>query len=235
MTTVPHPQLASPQRDATCHPRRRALSLAGARRLPSLLLAILLGAGGCATIRVTDPGRTASEQFLLTVATTRAIDQLASAALRDRTVYVDPTFLTAATQPASEHSFLIGELRARLLMAGVRLVPRREEAQVTLEVRSGGVGIDRYAYLIGIPALYFGNSNGTVAGPGNIPLATPEIAIVKTIKQRGYAGVAFVAYWNDTGELVAASGPYVGRTLREDYWFFGYGPRTVGNIPPAEK
>ena len=65
--------------------------------------------------------------------------------------------------------------------------------------------------------------------------ATPELAIVKTTRQRGYAAVAFVAYWNDTGELVANSGPFIGRTEREDFWFFGLGPRTVGTIPPAEQ
>jgi len=46
--------------------------------------------------------------------------------------------------------------------------------------------------------------------------------------------VAYIAYWADSGEVVAASGPFVGRTIRDDYWFFGYGPRTIGNIPPAQ-
>ena len=40
--------------------------------------------------------------------------------------------------------------------------------------------------------------------------------------------MAFVAYWADSGEIVGASGPYIGRTQRKDFWFFGFGPRTVG-------
>jgi hypothetical protein len=185
---------------------------------------------GCATIRVTDPARTATEQFLMTEAAARAIEQLSANALRDRLVYIDSTYLSV-----SEQQFLLGELRYRLLASGVRLVPTRDAAQVVLEARSGGVGIDRHDYLLGIPAIVL--SQGSTAGPtaGGVPLITPEIAIIKNIKQQGYASVAFVAYWANSGELIASSGPFIGRTLREDYFFFGTGPRTVGNIPTTEQ
>ena len=93
-------------------------------------------------------------------------------------------------------------------------------------------GVYRYDQLIGIPSILFSGSANAV---GSAPFATPELAIVKSTRQKGYASVAFVAYWNDTGELISSSGPFLGRTLREDFWFFGTGPRTVGNIPPTEK
>lgn len=201
---------------------------------PALIAAILLLLScSCATIRTTDPPRTATEQFLVSTAATRAVDQLASTALRDRKVFIDPTFFITDV-PTQDQSFLLGELRAKLLTSGVRLAQDRADAQVILEVRSGGLGIDRYEYLLGIPSVYLvGNPGGNSSG--GVPLATPELAIVKTTRQRGYAGVAFVAYWSDTGELIASSGPFVGQTYRSDYWFFGIGPKTVGNIPPAEK
>ena len=44
-----------------------------------------------------------------------------------------------------------------------------------------------------------------------------------------------MAYVAKTGELIAASGPFVGRTQREDFWIFGTGPRTLGDIPPVER
>lgn len=195
--------------------------------LPVVLL--LLGAGGCATIRTTDPPRTATEQFLLSGAAARAIEQLSSESLRDRKVFIDTTFL-GSSQTANEYAFLIGELRAKLLLSGIRLVPKREEAQVLLELRSGGLGIDRLEFLLGIPSLYLPQ-----ATQSTVPIATPELAIVKSTKQRGYASVAYVAYWADTGEVVAHSGPFIGRTVREDWWILGTGPRTIGNIPPAQK
>lgn len=196
-------------------------------------LLVGLGCVSCASIRVTDPGRTATEQFLISTAATRAIDQLSATALRDRKVYVDSTYLFAGVA-SNDQSFLVGELRAKLMTNGVRLVPNREDAQIILEVRSGGLSIDRTDYLLGLPALYLQNYSG-ISSAGNQPISTPELAIVKDTKQHGFASVAFVAYWYGTGELVASSGPFVGRTAREDFWFMGVGPRTVGNIPPTEK
>jgi hypothetical protein len=109
-------------------------------------LAIL--ATGCATIRTTDPPHTATEQFLLTGAAQAAVEQLSADALRDRIVFIDTTYLTTAWQTAPELSFMIGEFRARLLKGGARLAPTRDKAQIVLEVRSNGVGIDRLEFLL---------------------------------------------------------------------------------------
>jgi hypothetical protein len=177
--------------------------------------------------RVTDPQRTATEQFLLSQAAVEAVARLSFDPLRGRRVWVDDRYFAAADAP-----FVLGQLRAKMLIDGLRLVEEREEAQVVLEVRSGGVGIDRYDYLLGIPAIAL-TQNNTAAG--EVPLLTPELAIFKNLRQRAYASVAFVAYWTDSGELISRSGPFVGRTIREDYWIFGTGPRTVGNIAPTEK
>lgn len=189
---------------------------------------------GCATIRVTDPPRSATEQFLMSEATRKAVDQLSAAALRDRAVYVDTTYLISSAYPTPENLFYVAELRNKLLVAGVRLADKREKAQIILEIRSAGIGIDRLEYLLGIPSIYLSGATGDVAG-ASAPVTTPELAIVKSTKQYGFASAAFVAYWADTGELVSSSGPFVGKTLREDWWILGFGPRTVGDIPPTEK
>jgi len=195
----------------------------------ALLLMVSAGGTGCASIRTTDPPRTATEQFLLSGAASRAVDQLSAESLRDRKVFIDATFLGSA-QTSTEYAFLIAEIRSKLLLAGTRLVDKRELGQIILELRSGGLGIDRLEFLLGIPSLYLPS-----AAQSTVPVGTPELAIIKSTKQRGFASVAYVAYWSDTGEVVAHSGPFVGRTIREDWWFFGTGPRTVGNIPPAER
>jgi len=205
--------------------------LSGWPRWGVVLVLLALGSGGCATIRVTDPYRTATEQFLMSEAAARSVDRLNAAALRDRKVYLDSTYLfTTGQQATPEQTFILGELRAKLLATGVRLVDKRELAQIIVEVRSGGVGVDRQEYLLGIPGLAI---PGGVGQP--LPIATPELAIIKSTKQYGYANVAIVAYWADTGEWIVSSGPFIGRTAREDFWFFGWGPRTEGNIATTEK
>ena len=193
---------------------------------PHFLLLFLVALPACTFYRTTDPPLTAAQQFLISEATIRAVDQLSAVALRDRIVFVDSTYLTGP-----DHSFLVAEVRARLLVSGVRLASDRTKSQVILELRSGGLGIDRQYYMVGLPSFTLPGTSG----PGGSGFATPEIAFVKNQKQRGYASVAFVAYLADSGELLASSGPYVGRSSREDYWLFFTGPRPTGNIPTVEK
>jgi hypothetical protein len=209
--------------------------------LPLLLCCALTG---CATIRVTDPPRTATEQFLMSQAVSRALQQLNVDALRDRKVWIETGYFTGAEKvnvngeerqrlfTSPEQAFATGELRERLLIAGARVVPDRKDADVVLEIRSGGIGVDRLDNLIGIPAIVLAGS--VDASVGNVPISTPEVALYKNTRQRGFASISFVAYRADTGEYLTSSGPYIGRTLRDDFWLLGAGPKTVGNIPPTE-
>ena len=199
------------------------------------LLALLPLAGGCATVRTTDPLHTGTEQFLLSGAAQSAVDQVSADTLRDRIVYIDTTYLTTAWQTAPELSYLIGQFRAKLLEGGARLVEKREAAQIVIEIRSGGVGIDRLEFLLGIPAVGVSSIAGATAAAQGASIITPELAILKSTRQYSFASVAFVAYWADTGELLTSSGPFVGKRFREDWWLFGTGPRTIGDIPPTER
>ncbi|MGN6506576.1 MAG: DUF6655 family protein [Tepidisphaeraceae bacterium] len=194
--------------------------------------ACVLLLGGCASIRVTDPPRSATEQYLESEALERAVAQLSMDALRDRVVFVDPEYLYGFQErnAVQETQYLVGEVRAKALASGVRLVDKKEDAQIIMELRSLGVGVDRTEFLLGIPALYLPSLSQTAG----VPAATPELAIVKRTTQKGFGSVAYVAYWNKTGDLVAQSGPMHGKTMRQDYWFLGIGPSTVGNIVPTE-
>jgi hypothetical protein len=185
---------------------------------------------GCATQRVTNPERTATEQFLLSQAVTEAIGPLSFDVLHGRRVYIDDRYFGAP-----EKAFVLGELRARLLLAGVQIAQTEPLAEIVLEVRSAGIGIDRYDSLLGIPSL--GATGSTTSAASGVPttgIITPELAIVKETKQVSFASIAYVAYWVDTGEVAASSGPFVGRAYRDDWWLFGFGPRTIGTIPPVD-
>lgn len=191
---------------------------------------LILALCGCATQRVTNPERTATEQFLLSKATIEAVAPLNFDVLHGRRVYVDDQFFNSPERP-----FVIGEIRARLLLAGVQLAPYSSEAEIIMEVRSPGIGIDRYDSIVGIPAI--GATAASASAATGIPTAgivTPEVAFVKEIKQVSFASVAYVAYWANTGEIVASSGPSIGRAYRDDWWLFGFGPRTLGDIAPVD-
>jgi len=194
--------------------------------LVSVLIPVLCG---CATQRVTDPSRTATEQFLISEAVTEAVAPLSFDALHGRQVFVDDRYFES-----TDKAFVLGELRAKLFRAGVQLAFDMRDAEIILEVRSPGVGIDRYDSIIGIPAI--GAAAGSGANAAGVPtgIITPEVAIVKEVRQVSFAGVAYVAYWANTGEVVASSGPSIGRAYRDDWWILGFGPRTLGNIPPVD-
>ncbi len=193
------------------------------------ILLTLIALCGCATQRVTNPERTATEQFLLSQAVVEAVSPLSFEVLHGRRVYIDDRFLGV-----SEKEFVVGEVRARLLLAGVQVSPNELMAEITLEVRSEGVGVDRYDSLVGIPAFGLPSLAGAAADVSGASIITPEIAIVKEIKQVSFASVAYVAYWTNTGEVVASSGPSLGRAYRDDWWLFGFGPRTIGSVPPVD-
>ncbi|HXE53647.1 MAG TPA: DUF6655 family protein [Tepidisphaeraceae bacterium] len=199
------------------------------------------GAGGCATMRVTDPAHTADEEFLMTEAAVRAVGQLSFGALRGRSVWVVGEYVFSTTQPFDQsflsnevrspqfqEAFLIAELRAKLLQAGVRLAPTRERADIIVEVRSAALSINRVDFLLGVPAGSFGGAAGAAAA------TNPELALFKSVKQDGFASVAIVGYWRNTGELMVTSGPFIGRTHRYDYFVFGYALQPVGDIPPTQ-
>jgi len=195
------------------------------------ILVALAAASGCSTVRVTDPARTATEQFLLSQAAINAVKPLSFEALHGRKVFVDDAYFAA-----SEREFVLGELRAKLLLSGVQISAERDDAEIIIEVRSGGVGIDRYESLIGLPSVGAAAATGTSAATGvPVPsLITPEVALTKEIKQFGFASVAYVAFWADTGEVVASAGPSIGRVYRDDWWLLGFGPRTTGTVPPVD-
>ena len=211
--------------------RRRIECGRKAKRLCAYNLAlVVLMLAGCASQRVTNPERTATEQFLISEAVTQAVGPLSFEALHGRMVYVDDRFFGA-----SEKEFALGELRAKLLLSGAQVALDQRDAEIILEVRSAGIGIDRYDSIIGIPAI--GGTTETSTATTGLSVggfATPEVAIVKEIKQVSFASVAYVAYWADTGEVVASSGPSIGKAWRDDWWLFGFGPRTIGNVPPVD-
>lgn len=214
------------------------------RAFPVLLACVLcVFHVGCATIRVTDPPRTATEQLLISRAATAAVNQIATDSLRDRLVFIDTTLFLPDVNATAEgntwltiadRQFALAELRSHLLLNGVRLTTDRETSQIVMELRTGGIGVDRSDYLLGIPPVLIPAGAAGVGDSETGTIVTPELAILKNIRQESFASLAYIAYWRDSGEVVASSGPFIGRGFRSDWWYFGVGPRTTGNIPTTE-
>ncbi len=187
----------------------------------------MLCLAGCTESRLTDPPHTATELYLLSTAVENAVQPLSAEQFRGRRVYIDDQYLSEG-----KHHYLVASARAKLLEEGAAVLADRAQAEVIVELRSPGVSIDRTEFTVGIPALPVG-AVAAVAGAPPVPVTTPELALFKTRKQAGTAGAALVAYWADTGEVIASSGPHIGRSYREDWWLFGV-RNTISDIPPTE-
>ncbi len=199
-------------------------------------------AGGCGMRRITDTPRTATEQLLVAAAVSQAVSQLDFAFLADRRVYIDDALVyprpgrdvgadqaplsSEALGILTDRSYIIAEVRAAALRAGVILVRRPDDAQYILELRAGAVGTNRNDYVLGIPA-------GQIPWVG-APIATPEVPVYKSIAQAGVCRVAFVAYAQADGRLFHASGPAFGFSDHKSRWILGAGPGTQENIAPAK-
>ncbi len=181
------------------------------------LLAVALG--GCGTRRTTDTPRTASEQLLISAAVDRAVAQLDFSPLRDTKVFVLDALVDRA-----DKTFLVATVRMHAWYAGCIVVQDMAEADAIIEIRSGGVGVDRSEYLLGIPA-------AVAPTPfGEVPI--PETALFKSVKQIGASRVSFVAYRADDRRFLYTSGPFYGFSDQRSWWLMGAGPSISDNIQP---
>jgi len=180
---------------------------------------VLSALAGCGTLRGTDPPRTATEQLLISTACERAVAGFrgkAREALEGRRVFLDASRFTSYGK-----EFALSEIRDFLSRQGALLAAARAESEVTVEIRSGALSVDRRDWLFGIPGFEI---------PGPLSLKMPDIALIRTIEQKGIGKLAFYAYETETGKHMVSSGPCVGKARRKSWWMFGLGPTNTGDV-----
>jgi hypothetical protein len=193
-----------------------------ARRKIVAFAAALVAAlpAGCGSTRMTDTLRTATEQLLVSNAIDQAVSDMDFRALCGKTVFFDPQYLDGTV----DRGYLISSLRQQLLACGCLLQEDRTKADYIVEVRSGGVGTDRHALLVGVPQM-----NVPTFVPGQ-PSQIPEIPLAKKTDQEGIAKIAVFAYNRQTGKPVWQSGVVEAESTSRDTWVLGMGPLRWGTI-----
>lgn len=177
-------------------------------------------AGGCGTTRLTDTARTATEQLLVSNAIDEAVTGLDFRMLAGKTVFFDPQYLDGAV----DRGYLVSSIRQQLLASGCLLQEDRMKATYIVEARTGAVGTDRHAVLVGVPQMSVPSFV-----PGQ-PSQIPEIPFAKKTDQEAVAKVAVFAYNRVTGRPVWQSGVVKAMSTSADMWLFGAGPFQRGTI-----
>ena len=165
---------------------------------------------GCHSLRVSEPKRTATEQLLLSTAADRGLQDVVLAPLRGKKVFLEEQYFHSYDQ-----EYILGAIRELISTKGAFLVRKIDEAEIIVEARSGGLGIDTRTSLFGIPAI-------PIPIPGAGTLATPEVALYKAELHDSTGKFALLAYDNKTGGYVHSTGPMAGKAYFNHYKVLGF-------------
>jgi hypothetical protein len=175
--------------------------------------------------RLTEPPQTATEQLVITAAIDDAVAKMKPSLPSDAAVYVDTTYLDTAPGDALLFpKYEISAVHDQLLRNGARLVADKKDADVIVELRTGGESKDRNTFLVGIPSF-----------PLPIPFTNasfPEIALYKRDRQTGVAKLAVTVYSESTGRLADSSGPRYGSSDHTRFSLLFFFTWVRSNIEP---
>lgn len=167
---------------------------------------------GCTTARQSNTARTAREQLLISNAVDQALSKIDFAAFQGSKVFVDDKYLEC-----SDKGYVVGSIRHRLMVNGATIAAKLEEADVALEMRSGGVGTDNADSYVGMPQIVL---------PGMLTL--PEVKLITRTRQTALAKIGLVAFDTKSHELLGAGGVSSSEADDSNLFVFGVGPFQSG-------
>ncbi len=156
--------------------------------------------GACASTTETNPGRTATEQLLISRAADRAVEGLTLPVPAGSRIFVDDAYFRAENAP-----YAISAIRSALSEAGYALADRRESADVTFEIRAGALSIEQMRRMVGLPPLAVPiNENFNV-------VSVPELSVYSRRDRVGVAEFSGFVYDAKTGAPLGAVAPMIGQ------------------------
>jgi hypothetical protein len=179
-------------------------------------LAGFLAMMGCASTKTTNTVRTAHEQLLISNSIDQALNKVDFTAFEGAKVFIDEKYLECVDKP-----YLVGSVRHRAMRSGARVVEKSDEAEIIVEVRSGGVGTNLSDMFVGSPEL---------AVPGPFPVALPEIRLLSKQKQMGIAKIGILAYDAKTRRILGDGGVTLAQSDDSNWYVLGAGPYQRGSV-----
>ena len=174
---------------------------------------------GCTSANRSNTARTGVEQLLISNAIDQSLDKVNFTPFGGHTVYVEEKYVESVDKP-----YLVGSLRHRLLASGARLVDKPEEAAITVELRSGGIGTDTSESFVGTPEIVL---------PGMLTI--PEVRLLTKTAQSGTAKIGLVAYDNSTKQVLGQGGMALSQSDDNNWYVAGVGPFQEGTIKTEVK
>lgn len=169
---------------------------------------------GCATTTTSNTARTAKEQMLLSSAVDHSLDKVDFTPLYGQKIFIEEKFLDCV-----DKGYVLGSVRHRVLRAGGTFAASADDADVVMEIRSGGVGTDNSELFIGIPEL-----------PLPAGMSTPEMRLAERKTQYGYAKLGLVLYDAKTKAVLGDGGVAMAQSDDKNWLILGMGPVQDGSL-----
>jgi hypothetical protein len=177
-------------------------------------LGLTVAAWGCTSTTTTNTARTSTEQLLVSNAIDGALDKVNFTPFAGSKVYLEEKYLEGV-----DGKYLVASVRHRVLHSGARLVDKADDADLVIELRSGGIGTASSDAYIGTPSIGL---------PGMLTL--PEVRVVERKRQEGSAKIGMVAYDAKTKEILGGGGVAMNRADDSNWFVVGVGPWRSGSV-----
>ena len=142
---------------------------------------LMAGLSGCSSPRITETGRTAVEQFLLSTVIERGIGSADFSDLAGRKVFLEYDYLA----PQVDKPYVQGFFEMHLANNGIIVTRDTKEADVLIQVLCGVLATDTHKFTIGTPTL-------PVPLPDtSLNVAIPEIPLFQKLTRSGYGRFGF--------------------------------------------
>lgn len=169
---------------------------------------------GCSATKQSNTARTAREQLLISNAIDQSLSKIDFAALSGQRVFLEEKYLEC-----TDKGYLVSSIRHRAMYNGAHIVGKAEDADLVLELRSGGVGTDMADSYVGIPEIVL---------PGMMTL--PQVKFITKTNQTAVAKIGLVAYDAKTQEMLGGGGVSAAKSDDNNWFVLGMGPYQNGTV-----
>jgi hypothetical protein len=179
-----------------------------------IALACLCAVGGCTTVKTSGTPRTATEQLLISNAVDQSLSRVDFSTFAGQKAFLEEKYMEGI-----DSKYVLASIRHRLILHGVKLVDKKDDSDVTVELRSGGIGTDLQEMYVGVPEITL---------PGMVSI--PEVKLITKDGQSAAAKIGMVAYETKSGEIYGHGGVSLAESDRNHWFVLGVGPYQNGTL-----
>ena len=175
---------------------------------------LALTAFGCSTMKQSDTSRTGLEQLLISNAVDQSLAKVDLRPISGAKVAIKSDLLDCV-----DKNYIVLATKSKLLANKCTIVDKTEDADVQVEIASGGVGTDRTEMVVGTPEI-----------PLGLMGSIPKLNFYERNKAMGTAKLVVVATDVKSKQPVINSGYALARSDHQHWSMLGAGPVLSGSV-----